>query len=111
MVNIFLMVRRFKLAGNSNAQFVVRLFGACSPASDGLRQLLKNRHRLRKTDARISHRYAMLQSLAGNYVLSTFVQMAFNHQTHDADITCCDLRGHIGSDGDLAGMLLAAVGV
>ena len=53
----------------------------------------------------------MLERLPRHNVLAAFVEVAFNHQAHDAGITPGHLRGHIGSHFNLLVVLLAAVGV
>ena len=53
----------------------------------------------------------MLEFLAGNDVLTAFFEVALDHQAHDAVVTCGHLVGHVFGDGDLARVLLAAVGV
>jgi len=66
---------------------------------------------LLKTDAGIRNRDAVRQGLTNREVLTTRVQVAFNHQTKNAMITRSDLRCNVMCYVDLLGVLLAAVGV
>ena len=77
----------------------------------GAGQRVEHRCGLLEADAGVGDRHPVLQGHAGLLVLTPFVQVALDHQAHDARIARSNLPGNIVCHFNLFLVLLAAVGV
>lgn len=62
-------------------------------------------------DAGVGDALAVDELFAGDKLLTSGDQVAFEHNAHDASVAAGDLAGDVAADGGLLGVILVAVGV